>query len=88
MTLSQNFSEICDYFDQKLKTYGPTPKGADWNSDVSQNLRFNQLLKIVANPKEDFSLLDYLQETNETDSLLTTSGGLSNHQLDECWRPL
>jgi SAM-dependent methyltransferase len=59
MTLSQNFDEICDYFDKKLKTYGPTPRGADWNSDISQQLRFNQLLKIISNPKEDFSLLDY-----------------------------
>lgn len=59
MTLSENFNEIRTYFDDKLKTYGPTPQGADWNSNLSQETRFNQLLKIISNPQQDFSLLDY-----------------------------
>jgi SAM-dependent methyltransferase len=59
MTLSENFNEIRTYFDDKLKTYGPTARGADWNSNLSQEIRFNQLLKIIIDPQQDFSLLDY-----------------------------
>jgi len=46
------------YYDKKLGAYGPNPKGVDWNSVASQELRFEQLLKVydTSNP---FTLNDY-----------------------------
>lgn len=58
MTPTQNIDQICEYFDQKLKTYGATPQGADWNSDNSQETRFEQLCKIIEDPNHA-TLLDY-----------------------------
>jgi hypothetical protein len=46
------------YYDEKLYTHGPTYKGADWNSVESQELRFEQLLK-VCDSTGHFSLNDY-----------------------------
>ena len=51
-------NKISKYYDEKLRQYGPTPMGVDWNSDESQKLRFEQLLKILdGNPGG--TLLDY-----------------------------
>lgn len=47
-----------NYYSQKIATYGNVPKGVDWNSLASQELRFVQLLKVV-NPLELVSLNDY-----------------------------
>lgn len=46
------------YYTGKLKEFGPSPKGADWNSAESQVLRFQQLLKICEGQYR-FSLNDY-----------------------------
>jgi len=35
------------YYTEKLKTYGPTPLGVDWNGPDSQYLRFRQLARII-----------------------------------------
>lgn len=48
---------IADYYDEKLKKYGGTPKGVDWNNAESQLLRFEQLSKIIM-PAESFSIND------------------------------
>lgn len=45
------------YYTQKLKEFGNTPMGVDWNNAASQNLRFKQLIKII--DKDNFSILDY-----------------------------
>jgi SAM-dependent methyltransferase len=46
------------YYSGKLEAHGPTPAGVDWNSAASQELRFEQLLKLCdAGPA--FSLNDY-----------------------------
>ena len=39
--------DATDYYEEKLKKYGPISKGVDWNSKESQELRFKQLIKIV-----------------------------------------
>lgn len=49
---------IREYFDDKLKTYGATPRGADWNSEASQETRFEQLCKIIEDPTH-VTILDY-----------------------------
>lgn len=46
------------YYTEKLQRHGTTPAGVDWNSQESQHLRFEQLLKIIG-PEPKFSILDY-----------------------------
>ena len=40
-------TKIAEYYTEKIKTYGPTPKGVDWRDESSQILRFEQLSKII-----------------------------------------
>ncbi len=47
---------IENYYTDKIKEHGPTPKGVDWNGEESQTLRFQQLSKIIELPK--FTLAD------------------------------
>lgn len=42
--------EVSDYYSTKLAEYGESPRGVDWNSEESQSLRFEQLLKIIQKP--------------------------------------
>lgn len=55
------FSEILKkvkrYYNEKITQYGPTPHGVDWNSEASQKLRFEQLLRIC--DRTSFSINDY-----------------------------
>lgn len=50
-------SEVANYYSEKLVEYGETPRGVDWNGEVSQSLRFEQLCKIV-NTRGHFSIND------------------------------
>ena len=38
------YIKVIDYYDKKIKEYGPTSKGVDWNGEESQYLRFNILI--------------------------------------------
>ncbi len=58
MTFDAILSQTKQYYDKKLDIFGPTPKGVDWNSTVSQELRFEQLLK-VCDTRNPFTLNDY-----------------------------
>jgi len=51
-------NNIIDYYSNKIKEFGPTSKGVDWNSIESQNLRFEILSKVFENDNS-FSLIDY-----------------------------
>jgi SAM-dependent methyltransferase len=51
-------SQARDYYDGKLRAHGPTPAGADWNSQASQELRFRQLARLWEGAP-DASILDY-----------------------------
>jgi SAM-dependent methyltransferase len=57
MTKIPNLEHVKKYFDQRVREHGASPRGADWNSESSQIIRFDQLLKVVETHK--FSLLDY-----------------------------
>ncbi len=46
------------YYTGRVEEHGATARGVDWNSEESQRLRFEQLLK-VAPPDGGFSLNDY-----------------------------
>lgn len=41
--------DVEDYYENKLSTFGETPKGVDWNNEASQILRFSQLKKLIEN---------------------------------------
>jgi SAM-dependent methyltransferase len=60
---------VADYYSEKLRLFGATARGVDWNSAESQSLRFRYLLKAIDEYGEgsvtDFgcgygALLDYL----------------------------
>lgn len=53
-----NLDQVKSYFDKRIQEYGASPRGVDWNSDTSQNTRFDQLLKVIEG-SGPFSLLDY-----------------------------
>ncbi len=50
-------SEVAAYYSEKLAQHGETPRGVDWNGEDSQELRFEQLCKII-DGRGQFSLND------------------------------
>ncbi|HET6595544.1 MAG TPA: class I SAM-dependent methyltransferase [Anaerolineales bacterium] len=52
-----SLDHVKSYFDKRIREHGASPRGSDWNSETSQNIRFDQLLKVVES--ESFSILDY-----------------------------
>lgn len=59
MVFDKILKQVGEYYTEKIRTYGPSPRGVDWNSEESQQLRFVQVLKIIPSPLEHFSILDY-----------------------------
>ena len=57
MSKIPNLDHVKSYFDKRIQEHGASPRGSDWNSEISQNTRFDQLLKVVET--QSFSLLDY-----------------------------
>ncbi len=53
-------AEVARYYEAKLLKFGPTARGVDWNGFESQELRFEQLTKVLDGvaADEEFSLLD------------------------------
>ena len=45
--------QSAEYYAEKLKTYGADHRGADWNSRESQQLRFEQLLRVCGSDFAD-----------------------------------
>jgi SAM-dependent methyltransferase len=54
---SDLLAEVADYYSAKLAEHGATPRGVDWNGEESQILRFEQLIKIIQQPR-GFSIND------------------------------
>jgi SAM-dependent methyltransferase len=50
---------VNEYYTDKIKKHGATPKGVDWNGEESQVMRFSQLSKVIEDNSESFSLLDF-----------------------------
>lgn len=46
-SVSQLLSQVADYYDDKVRQHGATPRGADWRDAESQELRFAQLAKVM-----------------------------------------
>jgi SAM-dependent methyltransferase len=57
MSKLPNLDHVKSYFDKRIQEHGASPRGSDWNSETSQNIRFDQLLKVVE--AKSFSMLDY-----------------------------
>lgn len=57
MSKIPSLDQVKSYFDKRIQEHGASPRGSDWNSEASQNIRFDQLLKVVE--AQSFSLLDY-----------------------------
>lgn len=57
MSKVPGLDHVKSYFDKRIQEHGASPRGSDWNSETSQNTRFDQLLKVVEAPS--FSILDY-----------------------------
>jgi SAM-dependent methyltransferase len=49
---------VAHYYAEKLRAFGATPRGVDWNSADSQALRFSRLLQVVE-PDGEVSINDY-----------------------------
>lgn len=58
MSIGSVLETVKEYYNQRIKKYGPTPAGVDWNSLESQELRFQCLLRIC-DASRRFSINDY-----------------------------
>ena len=57
--MSGKLQAIETYYSNKINEHGASPKGVDWNGTNSQNIRFEQLCKILpADHEQTFSLND------------------------------
>jgi SAM-dependent methyltransferase len=59
MTNSSLIEGVERYYTAKVKAYGATPRGVDWNSARSQEVRFEQLLAVIGGTDSPFSLNDF-----------------------------
>jgi SAM-dependent methyltransferase len=70
---------VARYYGDKVGEHGPTPKGVDWSTAESQQVRFAQLLQVV-DTAEPFTLLDYgcgygaLLDVLDTDAVSAYTG--------------
>ena len=56
-SMNKLINDIDNYYSKKITKFGITPKGVDWNNVETQDVRFQQLLKVV-NMKTHFSIND------------------------------
>lgn len=50
---------VASYYGDRVREHGETAEGVDWNSSESQELRFQQLLRVVPGSTAAYSVLDY-----------------------------
>jgi len=58
MSLENALKKYKEYFTEKIETYGADPKGVDYNGIEAQEIRFEQLIKVIK-PSSPFSIIDY-----------------------------
>lgn len=51
--------DVDTYYTARLREHGPTPRGADWNGVAAQEIRFEQLLRVIRPGSARFSLNDF-----------------------------
>ncbi|HEV2475474.1 MAG TPA: class I SAM-dependent methyltransferase [Candidatus Dormibacteraeota bacterium] len=57
MTFEPILDKVGRYYTARVREFGATARGADWNSEESQDLRFAQLARLL--PPMPFSVVDY-----------------------------
>jgi SAM-dependent methyltransferase len=57
MNAEDLLGDIALYYEDRLRQFGATAAGVDWKDEASQTLRFDQLLKLVADPAA--SVIDF-----------------------------
>jgi hypothetical protein len=50
--------EIVSFYTDHLKNFGDTPKGVGWKNDLAQEVRFEQLIKIINQKINNFTIND------------------------------
>lgn len=58
MSLNETQKKLNEYFSEKLDAFGATPKGVDYNGPEAQEVRFEQLAKVIR-PEQPFTVIDY-----------------------------
>ncbi|HPC82451.1 MAG TPA: class I SAM-dependent methyltransferase [Thermoanaerobaculaceae bacterium] len=58
MSIDETQRKLNEYFSKKLEAFGMTPKGVDYNGPEAQEIRFEQLVKVI-NPVFPFTVMDY-----------------------------
>lgn len=58
MSLDETQKRLAQYFTEKLEMFGATPRGVDYNGPEAQEIRFEQLAKVI-DPAAGFTLIDY-----------------------------
>ena len=58
MSIEKTQKELNKYFAEKLDIHGATPKGVDYNGPEAQEVRFEQLVKVI-DPTQKFTVIDY-----------------------------
>lgn len=58
MSIDEIHRGLIKYYSEKLDVYGPTPKGVDYNGPDAQQVRFEQLVRVI-DPSAPFSVIDY-----------------------------
>jgi SAM-dependent methyltransferase len=58
MSIEETQKKLNQFFIEKLAIYGATPKGVDWLGREAQEIRFEQLVKVI-DPSQKFTLIDY-----------------------------
>lgn len=58
MSSGEILQKVTEYYTEKIHQYGATPQGVDWNSESSQLLRFEVLLR-MADTGRPFTVNDY-----------------------------
>jgi SAM-dependent methyltransferase len=58
MKLSPLLQNVEKYYTEKVATHGCTARGADWKSEDSQRMRFEQFLRLIR-PAGSFTINDY-----------------------------
>jgi SAM-dependent methyltransferase len=58
MSIEQTQKKLNQYFSEKLETHGATPKGVDYNGPEAQEVRFEQLVKVI-DASHKFTVIDY-----------------------------
>ena len=57
MSRERILGDVSAYYTDKVREHGATARGVDWSTEASQELRFQQLLRVGSG--EGFSLVDF-----------------------------